>query len=264
MEFVGEILESGPDAKAFTVGDRVFGITAGEAQAELLAVDESVLARIPDNLSYNEAATIPEVFITAHDAIFTQADLQTGESVLINAVGSGVGLAALQLAKAKGCRAFGTSRTKDKLDRCAEFDLDVPILVSKDVKFSETIKTETLGVGVNVILDLVGGSYFAENIASIAIKGRLMLVGLTGGRKAEFDLSSALYKRMTMKGTVLRGRSIAEKAEAVKAFSFDVLPLLASGKIQPNLDKVFPAADAAEAYKYLASNKSFGNVVLEF
>ena len=264
MEFAGEIVETGPEAKTFSIGNRVFGITAGEAQAELLTVDESVVAKIPDNLSYTEAAAIPEVFITAHDAIFTQADLQAGEAILIHAVGSGVGLAALQLAKAKGCRTFGTSRTKDKLDKCAEFALDVPILVNKDAKFSETIKAETSGEGVNVILDLVGGSYFGENLSSIAVKGRLMLVGLTGGRIAQFELGSALYKRITIKGTVLRGRSIAEKAEAVRAFAADVVPLLENGQIRPNLDKTFSADKAAEAYKYLASNESFGKVVLEF
>ena len=264
MEFAGEIVETGPDAKTFSIGNRVFGVTAGEAQAELLTVDESVVAKIPDNLSYTEAAAIPEVFITAHDAIFTQADLQAGEAILIHAVGSGVGLAALQLAKAKGCRTFGTSRTKDKLDKCAEFDLDVPILVDKDAKFSETIKAETSGEGVNVILDLVGGSYFGENLSSIAVKGRLMLVGLTGGRSAQFELGSALYKRITIKGTVLRGRSIAEKAEAVREFAADVVPLLANGQIRPNLDKTFSADKACDAYKYLASNESFGKVVLEF
>jgi len=264
MEFAGEIVETGPDAKTFSIGNRVFGITAGEAQAELLTVDESVVAKIPDSLSYTEAAAIPEVFITAHDAIFTQADLRAGESILIHAVGSGVGLAALQLAKAKGCRTFGTSRTKDKLDKCAEFALDVPILVNKDAKFSETIKAETSGEGVNVILDLVGGSYFGENLSSIAVKGRLMLVGLTGGRSAQFELGSALYKRITIKGTVLRGRSIAEKAEAVRAFAADVVPLLENGQIRPNLDKTFSADKACDAYKYLASNESFGKVVLEF
>ena len=264
MEFAGEVVETGSAVKAFGVGDRVFGITAGEGQAEFLITDESVLAKVPDNLNFAEAAAVPEVFITAHDAIFTQADLKTGESILIHAVGSGVGLAALQLAKAKGCRVFGTSRTKDKLDKAAEFGLDVSILTDKNTKFSEIIKAETDGRGVNVILDLVGAPYFAENIASIAVKGRMMLVGLTGGRTAEFNLGAALQKRMTLMGTVLRGRSLEEKAEATKAFIEDVVPLLASGQIRPNLDRTFSAVNVVEAYEYLASNESFGKVVLEF
>ncbi|MEP7076487.1 MAG: NAD(P)H-quinone oxidoreductase [Acidobacteriota bacterium] len=264
MEFAGEVVEIGVEVKGFSLGDRVFGITAGEAQAEMVVVDEGVLAKIPENLDFTEAAAIPEVFITAHDAVFTQANLQAGESVLIHAVGSGVGLAALQLAKAKGCRTFGTSRTQDKLDRTAEFGLDVSIVVGKDVRFSDVIKSETSGNGVDVILDLVGGSYFSENLASIAVRGRLMLVGLTGGRKAEFDLGTALHKRMTLKGTVLRGRSVEEKSEAVSLFAKDVVPLLASGQIRPNLDRKFSADNVTEAYKYLASNESFGKVVLEF
>jgi NADPH2:quinone reductase len=264
MEFAGKVAACGEGMRAFGIGDRVFGITAGEGQAELVLTEEEVLTKIPDDLSFTDAAAIPEVFITAHDAIFTQAALAPGESILIHAVGSGVGLAALQLAKAKGCRTFGTSRTRDKLERCAEFGLDVPILAEKDARFSEIIKKESDGRGVDVILDLVGASYFEENIASIGIKGRLMLVGLTGGRTASFDMGSALYKRLTIKGTVLRGRSIEEKAEATKAFAKDVVPLLAEGRIRANVDKVFRALEAANAYEYLSSNESFGKVVLEF
>lgn len=264
MEFAGEIVEIGSDVKGFGTGDRVFGIVAGEGQAEFLLTDETVLARIPDNLPYGEAAAVPEVFITAHDAIFTQAKLGTGESILIHAVGSGVGLAALQLARQKGCLTFGTSRTQDKLDKCAAFGLDMAVLSGKDARFSEVVKAGTNEKGVNVILDLVGSSYLDENIASIATKGRLMLVGLTGGRTAELDLGAVLQKRMTITGTVLRGRSLEEKAEATKAFVKEVVPLLANGQIKQNLDKVFPADRVIDAYQFLASNESFGKVVLEF
>jgi putative PIG3 family NAD(P)H quinone oxidoreductase len=264
LEFAGEIVETGQNASTYSVGDRVFGITAGEAQAEFLVIDQSLLARIPDNLTFAEAAAVPEVFVTAHDALFTQGGLSKGESVLIHAVGSGVGLAGLQLAKALGSRVFGTSRTQDKLDRCEEFGLDVPIVVAKNPQFAEIVKENSAGNGVDVILDLVGGSYFDENLASLALKGRLMLVGLTGGRSAQFDLGIALHKRITIKGTVLRARPTKEKAKAMTGFEKDVVPLLATGVVRPNLDKVFPAADVIEAYKYLASNESFGKVVLEF
>jgi len=263
LEFAGEVAEVGPDVDTVSIGDRVFGITAGEAQAEYLVIEQSLLAQIPDHLSCAEGAAVPEVFVTAHDALFTQARLAKGESVLVHAVGSGVGLAALQLAKATGCRVFGTSRTQDKLDRCAEFGLDVPIIAA-DAKFSEIVKKNTNDEGVSVILDLVGGSYFYENLASVAIKGRLMLVGLTGGRSAKFDLGIALHKRLTIKGTVLRARSIEEKAEAMRAFKKDVVPLLAQNIVRPNLDKVFPAPEVVDAYNYLSSNESFGKVVLEF
>jgi putative PIG3 family NAD(P)H quinone oxidoreductase len=264
LEFAGEIAEIGLNVSNYSVGDRVFGITSGEAQAEFVVIEQSLLARIPDNLTFAEAAAVPEVFVTAHDALFTQAGLSKGESLLIHAVGSGVGLAGLQLAKATGCRVFGTSRTQDKLDRCGEFGLDVPIVAATNPRFSEIVKENSAGNGVNVILDLVGGSYFDENLASLGLKGRLMLVGLTGGRSARFDLGIALHKRITIKGTVLRARPTEEKAEAMRGFENNVVPLLATGAVRPNLDTVFPAADAVEAYQYLASNESFGKVVLDF
>jgi len=257
MEFAGEIAEGG------TVGQRVMGITAGEAQAEYLLADESTLAYIPDNLTFSEAAAIPEAFITAHDAIFTQCEFKAGETLLVHAVGSGVGLAALQMAKVNGANVIGTSRTADKLERCREFGLDEGIVVS-DAKFADVVKEMTGGKGVDVILDLVGASYFSENLASLAVKGRLILVGLTGGATSEFDLRVALHKRAKIIGTVLRGRSIKEKAEATRLFVEHTIAHIESGKIKPNLDRVFAAADVREAHEYLESNESFGKVVLEF
>lgn len=264
MEFAGEIAEVGGDAKKFNIGDRVFGITAGEAQAECLIVDESHTALIPDNLSFEEAAAVPEVFITAHDAIITQCALQTGESLLIHAVGSGVGLAALQIGKAKGAKVFGTSRTQAKLDQCEPFGLDGGIAVGDDVLFARQLTEMNGGRGVDVIIDLVGGNYFPENLKALALKGRMIEVGLTAGRIAEIDLSMLLMKRAKVIGTVLRGRTKEEKAEAVLAFARDVVPLLASGAIVPNVDRVFDAADVRAAHDYLESNESFGKVVLRF
>ncbi len=264
MEFAGEVAAIGADVQTWKIGDSVFGITAGEAQAEFLLTDETLLARIPDNISFAEAAAIPEAFITAHDAIFTRGDLKTVETLLIHAVGSGVGLAALQLAKAKGATAIGTSRTSDKLDRCKEFGLDSAISTENGVIFAETISEITAGKGVDVVIDLVGGAYFPENLASLALKGRLILVGLTAGRTAEFNLGMALQKRLTIIGTVLRSRSTTEKAEATQKFADEVVPLLTSGKIRANLDRTFTADDVVSAYKYLESNESFGKVVLEF
>ena len=263
LEFAGEVAETGENAQKFKVGDRVFGITAGGAQAEFLITDESLLARIPENLNFLEAATIPEAFITAHDAIFTQGDLQESETLLIHAVASGVGLAALQLAKAKNIKVFGTSRTSEKLEKCREFGLDEAILTGKNANFAEAIKEKTDNCGVDVILDLVGASYFAENLESLALKGRLILVGLTGGRTAEFNLGTALAKRAKIIGTVLRSRSMEEKAEATAKFARDVLPLITEGKIKPNLDKVFQIENVKEAHKYIESNQSFGKIVLE-
>ena len=271
LEFAGEVVETGGSVTEYKIGDRVFGITAGGAQAEFLVTDESLLAKIPDNLSFVEAAAVPEAFITAHDAIFTQGNLQKGETLLIHAVGSGVGLAALQLAKAKAIKTFGTSRTADKLTKCGELGLDCGIVANADLSegknpryFAEIIEYHNGGKGVDVILDLVGARYFAANLESLNLKGRLILVGLTGGAKAEFNLGAALSKRLKIVGTVLRSRSTKEKAEATREFVAEVLPFVAAGKIKPNLDEVFPVEAVREAHEYLESNCSFGKVVLEF
>lgn len=262
LEFAGEIAAVGDGVRNLQIKDRVFGITAGEAQAEHLLIDSSLCARIPDNLSFAQAAAVPEAFITAHDAIITKGDLKSGETLLIHAVGSGVGLAALQIAKSRDVIVVGTSRTADKLARTGEFGLDVGILTDKEINFAKQIADITEGKGADVILDLVGAAYFEQNLTSLAQKGRLILVGLTSGRTAEFNLGIALQKRAQIIGTVLRGRSTKEKADATRKFVDDVVPLIAAGFIRPNLDRVFPAKDVIDAYKYLESNQSFGKVVL--
>lgn len=270
LEFAGEVAEIGADVTDFKIGDRVFGITAGGAQAEFLLTEQSLLAEIPDNLSFIEAAAVPEAFITAHDAIFTQGNLSEKETLLIHAVGSGVGLAALQLAKAKKIITIGTSRTAEKLKKCEKYDLDFGIftqsnlLESSPKDFAELIRYRTRSKGVDVILDLVGAKFFAANLESLAPKGRLILVGLTSGSTAKFNLGTALMKRAKIIGTILRSRPTTEKAEANAKFIAEVLPLIASGKVKPNLDRIFPVEDVRGAHEYLESNESFGKVILEF
>ncbi|MDQ3133171.1 MAG: NAD(P)H-quinone oxidoreductase [Acidobacteriota bacterium] len=271
LEFVGEVAETGENVENFKIGDRVFGITAGGAQAEFLLTEKSLLAKIPENLSFVEAAAVPEAFITAHDAIFTQAGLQENETLLIHAVGSGVGLAALQLAKARNIYTIGTSRTLDKLTKCKQFGLDFGVLSDTDAiranprQFAELIKFKTGGKGVDVILDLVGAAYFAANLESLTMKGRLILVGLTGGATvSEINLGMILSKRARIFGTVLRSRSTFEKAEANAAFVKNVVPLFASEKLKANVDRVFKMEEIKEAHEFLESNESFGKVILEF
>lgn len=263
LEFAGEIVEVGSSVAKWKAGDRVFGIVAGESQAEFLLTDESLIARIPTELSFIDAAAVPEAFITAHDAIFTLGGLSEGKTLLIHAVGSGVGLAGLQLAKAKGAVVIGTSRTADKLGKGSSFGLDLG-LTTPEPQFAEAVLEKTGGRGVDVILDLVGAAYFEQNLASLASKGRLVLVGLSSGRTAEFNIGIVLQKRASIIGTTLRGRSNAEKAEATQLFADDVLPFLASGSVVPNVDRVYPIDDVVAAYNYLRSNESFGKVVLEF
>ncbi|MCA1592366.1 MAG: NAD(P)H-quinone oxidoreductase [Acidobacteria bacterium] len=264
LEFAGEVESVGEDVRALTVGQRVFGITAGGAQAEYVVVPESHLAEIPSNLSWTEAAAVPEVFITASDALFTQARLSTGESVLIHAAGSGVGTAAIQLARAAGaCAVYGTGRTAEKLARAREFGLDQWVVVGKDPRvFAEAMREWTSGRGVNVILDLVGASYLAANLEALAAHGRMMLVGTLAGAEAALDFRAVMSKRLTITGTVLRARSNEEKARAVRLFAAHVVPLLASGRVRPVVENSFPLEEVRAAHALLESNETFGKVVL--
>lgn len=262
LEFAGEIVALGDTVTNIEIGDRVFGIAAGGAQAEFMIIESSQIARIPDNLGFADAAAVPEAFITAYDALFSIGELKAGETVLIHAVGSGVGLAALQLAKARGIRVAGTSRDAEKLRRAGDFGLDEAILVSAPEEFAdETIRRE---LRIDAVLDLVGAAYFPGNLRVLRPKGRMILVGLTGGAKADFNLATALAKRLTIIGTVLRSRSAAEKAALTRTFETVVIPLLREGIVKPNVDRVFAAENVREAHQYVESNKNFGKVVLEF
>ena len=239
LEFAGEVESVGEDARAWKVGDRVFDIIGGGGQAEYVTVCEVALARIPDNLNWAEAASIPEVFMTAHDALFTQCGLQMGERVLIHAAGSGVGTAASQLVKAAGAVAYGTSRTAEKLERAREFGLSESVAIGNDpTGFSEAVKEWTDGQGVNVILDLVGAPYLKANLDSLATKGRLIFIGTTGGARAEIDYSIVMRKRLRIRGTTLRMRSIQEQATVTRLFAALVVPLLANGSVRPVIDSV--------------------------
>jgi NADPH2:quinone reductase len=263
LEFAGEVEALGDDVRAWKIGDRVFGITGGGAQAEYVTVPESMLARIPENLNWAEAAAVPEVFVTAHDALFTQCGLQMGERVLIHAAGSGVGTAAIQMVRAAGAVAYGTSRTAEKLERAIEFGLSESVVVDEDPShFAESVKRWTGGAGVNVILDLVGGSYLKANLQALSLRGRLIFVGTTGGAKAEIDYSVVMGKRLRIMGTSLRTRSIEEKATATRLFAQHVVPLLASGEVRPVMDKIFKIEEVRAAHERIESNESFGKVIL--
>jgi putative PIG3 family NAD(P)H quinone oxidoreductase len=263
LEFAGEVEQVGEEVRAVRLGQRVFGITGGGAQAEYVVVPESALVEIPSNLDWAEAAAVPEVFITAHDALFTQAQLEMGERVLVHAAGSGVGTAAIQLAHAAGAIVYGTSRTSGKLERVREYGLDEAVTVGDDpARFAEAVREWTNGAGVQVILDLVGGPYFAANLAALSLRGRMMLVGTTGGASAPFDFGVMMGKRLNIRGTVLRARSTEEKARATRRFAAHVVPLLARGVVRPVIDKVYPLSEVGAAHERMESNESFGKIVL--
>jgi NADPH:quinone reductase-like Zn-dependent oxidoreductase len=242
----------------------VFGVTAGGGNAEYLVADDGTVARIPSNLSWTDAAAIPEVFITAHDALVTQAAVQAGETVLIHAAGSGVGLAAMQLARAWRATPYGTARTPDKIERARELGLADGVVVADDLDvIAAAAERWTSGKGIDITLDLLGGGYLAASIQAAARRGRIMLIGTVAGRSATIPLGVVLGKRLSLRGTVLRARAVEEKRVVTAAFARDVVPLLESGSLRPTIDRVFPLDQIGAAHERLASNETFGNVVLE-
>lgn len=263
IEFAGEVESIGDEVRDWKIGDRVFGVIGGGGQAEYVCVPANHVARVPDNLDWAQAAAVPEVFMTAHDALFTQCGVTTGEHVLIHAAGSGVGTAAIQLVRAAGAFAYGTSRTADKLERATQFGLTSSIAVDRDpAAFTAAAREWTGGAGVNVVLDLVGSAYLEANLRSLAINGRLIFVGTTSGSKAEIDYGIVMGQRLKIMGTSLRTRSAEGKATATRLFAQQVAPLLASGQVRPVIDRVFKMEDVRAAHERIESNESFGKVVL--
>ncbi len=260
LEIAGEVAALGPNVERLKIGDRVFGIVGGGGYAEAVVAHERALARIPDNMSFEDAAAVPEAFITAYDAMVTQGQLATGETLLVHAAGSGVGTAAIQIGRVLGCRVIGTARTQDKLDRARELGLDVGI-VPTDTRFADAVRSAAPD-GANVILELVGGNYTAEDLRCVATLGRVVLVGLMAGVKSEIDLGLVLRKRARILGTVLRARPLEEKIAAMRVFEANVVPLFARGLLRPIVDTVMPLADAARAHERMQSNAGFGKIVL--
>ncbi len=262
LEYAGEVDAIGPDAIGpLKVGDRVFGIVGGGGQAEYVLTHERMAVPIPGNLDFVQAAAVPEAFLTAHDALTARGRLNPGESVLIHAVGSGVGTAAVQVAHAMGCTVLGTSRTAEKLERARELGLDHPIDTSKE-SFAEAVKTLTNGAGVSVVIDFLGGPALAANLAALAPLGRLVIVGYLGGANAPVDLSTILRKRLTIVGTTLRARPLEEKIAATRRFAEQVIPWLARGLVRPVVDSVFDLDDVRKAQARMEANEVFGKVVL--
>jgi len=264
LEFAGEVESVGPEVRVWQIGQRVFGITGGGAQAEYVLAPENQLAEIPAALDWTAAAAVPEAFITAHDALFTQATLQIGESLLIHAAGSGVGTAAIQLANVAGARPFGTSRAADKLERARQLGLEDCVVVKDDPKvIIDAVRTWTNGHGVNVILDLVGAAFLEANLAALSLCGRLLFVGTLSGSQAVFEIATVMQKRLRVQGTVLRARTQEEKATATQQFAAHVVPLLTQGKVKPVIDSVYGIDQIREAHARMESNETFGKLVLK-
>lgn len=264
IEFAGEIAETGNAVRKWKPGQRVFGLLGGAAHAEYIVTHQDLVAEIPENLDWASAAAVPEAFITAHDALWLQAALRPGESVLINAVGSGVGLAAVQLVRALQAIPYGTSRTASKLDQARAYGLQDGLVVRDN--FDDLLAAMdqlTRGRGVNVMLDLVGGPYVRAGQKILGVKGRMILVGTVAGGSYELESRYVMSKRLQIRGTVLRARSLEEKIRATQAFASEVVPLLASGILRPVIDSRFHLDEIADAHRRLESNESAGKVVIE-
>jgi putative PIG3 family NAD(P)H quinone oxidoreductase len=263
LELAGEVEAVGDGVTAWRPGDRVMAIASGEAHAELAVAHERMLVPVPGNLSWEEAGALMEAGLTSHDALFTLGALRPGWPVLVHAAGSGVSTAAIQIAKAAGATVIGTSRTADKLERARALGLDHGVLVGKEEpRFAAEVKKLTGGRGVPLVLDFVGAPYVAENLGSLATGGRVVVIGVMGGPKAQVDLGKLLALRATMIGTTLRMRPLEEKIAATQSFARDVLPLVASGRVKAIVDSTIPMSGAREAHERMERNESFGKLVL--
>jgi len=260
LEYSGTVEGRGSEVTLWETGDRVMGILGGGGYAEYVVVHERTAVRIPAGVATSAAGAIREVFMTAFDALFRQMGLSEGETVLIHAVGSGVGTAAVQLTEAGGVRAIGTSRTGEKVEKAIELGLDVGIL-AKD-GWPERVLEASGSEGVDVILDLVGGAYLQGNLKVLATGGRLIVVGVPSGPKAEIDLRLLMGKRALIKGTVLRARPLEEKIVLAREFEHRVCPQFAARRMAPVVDRRFSPVEAPEAHRLLEGNKNFGKVLL--
>jgi putative PIG3 family NAD(P)H quinone oxidoreductase len=261
LEYAGEVDALGPGATMWSVGDRVMGIVGGGAHAEYLVTHEREAIPMPRDMSYEDAAAIPEVFLTGYDALFRQLDVRLGERVLVHAVGSGVGTATLQLARLAGAAVFGSSRSPGKLGRAKELGLDHPIDASRP-DWTAQVEERAGRNGVHAVMDLVGGDYLAGNLAVLAQRGRLVIVGHTAGRRAELDMGIVLGKRLHVVGTVLRARPLEEKIALAREFSERVVPLFEAGRLRPVVDQVLPFDRIRDAHELLEGGETFGKVVI--
>ena len=261
VEFAGNVAGVGAGVAGVREGDRVMGHGAG-GQAEYVLADPRALMPVPPALSWLEAAAFPNVFITAHDALVTNGQMRPGETVLVNAASSGIGLAAIQIAALTGARTvIATSRSADKVARLAQFGVGRAIDVSREDQV-EAVLAATDKRGVDVIIDSVGGTVFEANLKSLAVQGRLVNIGRLGSTTAQIDLEQLWLKRLKLIGVTFRTRSEAERLACVEACARDVLPLLAAGRIQLPIDRSFAMADIAQAHEYMLADRHFGKIVL--
>lgn len=263
VETAGVVVQAGDQATA-KVGDRVMGLTSTGGYADYAVINDKLAMEVPENLTFQQAAAIPEVFLTAFQTLYLIGKLNQGEKVLIHAGGSGVGTAAIQLARELSqAEIFTTAGSQEKLDFIKDLGANHTINYKKE-SFSDYVLKETEGQGVNLILDFIGADYYHDNIKSVAIDGRIVLIGtLSGGEVDGVDLQELLNKRIQLTGTLLSPRSLAYKQDLVDQFKEAALDLFKDQTLKPIINKVFPLNQAQEAHDYMKANKNIGKIILE-
>ncbi len=261
LEFAGEIAEIGSDVPGFRRGDRVFGLVGGGGYAEFLTVRHEMAVPISDTLSFDAAAAVPEAFYTADECLFELGRLERGSVVLVHAGASGVGSAAIQIARAAGALVVTTVGSSDKADLCRGLGASKVVLY-KDEDFREAVREASNGLGADVVLDLVGAKHWERNLECLRKGGRLLIVGLLGGSKVSLDLAQVLHHRLQILGTAMRGRTLDDKIAITRRFRERVLPMLERGEVRPVIDTVYPLDEVRSAHERMEANRNQGKIVL--
>lgn len=263
LECAGEVIALGSAVRGWSVGDRAMALLPGGGYAEKAVAHFGSAMKVPAAMSLEEAAGFPEVFLTAFLNLFMLAGLKQGESALVHGGGSGVGTASIQLIREAGARSIVTAGSDEKCKQCLEHGADVAINY-KHGPFPEPVRTATSGRGADVILDSIGAPYLAPNIEALAQGGRLVLIGMMQGGRAEIDLAAVLRRHLRIFGSTLRTRPVAEKAEIVSAMLARFGAALEAGRLRPPIYKVVPAADAPAAHRMMQASEHFGKIILRF
>jgi NADPH2:quinone reductase len=263
LEIAGTIVETGANVTRWNIGDKVCALVIGGGYAEYCNVPTEQCLPVPENLSFVEAASLPETFFTVWSNVFDRGHLKPGESLLVHGGSSGIGVAAIQMAKALGSKVYTTAGSAEKCRFCEDLGATKAINY-KTENFKDVIQQITNGKGVDVILDMIGGDYTPLNIQSLAEEGRLVLINTMKGKDVQVDLAAVMRKRLNITGSMLRSREIAFKANIAQSLEKNIWPLLASGQIKPVIYKVFPASNAAEAHKLMESSEHIGKIVLSW